>query len=397
MRNPFLSTPTQEAGHGEVHLALLPPSTPVLQTLTYQYPLKLISPTPIPVTPGQTLAVAKKDSPDPTHRSEQHGHDDANGTPPPNLVHTLYILTYGGGIVAGDAISLSVTLAPSTRLILLTQGSTKIFRSPAAATTSKQDMRATLHPGSALCYLPDPVQPFRESSFVQKQVFDLLPPARKGAAAAHGDVQGRGSLCVLDWVSCGRAATGENWDFWKYGSKNEVYMLSEEGNGQEEDQGETGRQRRRRRLLLRDNLVLDAPLSDGEQQGQQRPTPGELARRMDGLGVFGTLVLYGALFERAGRFFTDEFKATPRIGARKWDSGSGDEDDMTEAELRRRARQKQETADGLLWTAAAVRGCTVVKFGAREVEGGRRWLRGMLETEGTVVDQFGERALMCLR
>ncbi|KAF1345908.1 UreD urease accessory protein-domain-containing protein [Delphinella strobiligena] len=358
MLNPFLNTPTQKSGHGTVHLALLPPSTPVLQTLTYQYPLKLISPAPSAIT----------------------SHDLSSAT---YLIHTLYILTYGGGIVAGDKITLNITLEPSTRLILLTQGSTKIFKSPSRHVLSRQDMRISVEPGAGLCYLPDPVQPFERSAFEQEIIYDMLP-----AGTGQGNEK-RGSICVLDWVSCGRAARGEYWDFWQYGSKNEIYLVSEAEQGQE-------RQDWKRRLLLRDNLRLDV--------GHEEEDVGSIANRMEGMHVFGTLLLYGPLFSRLAKFFMAEFKAVPRLGARKWDtpnSGDEDEDEISEEEARslaaRRARQRQEVKDGLIWSAAAVRGVVVVKFGAREVEGGKRWIKTMIETEGSVLDQFGERALMCLR
>lgn len=237
-------------------------------------------------------------------------------------------------------------------------------------------MNVRVEGGAGLVYLPDPVQPFARSMFAQEQVFDMV------AAGEGGEVrEKRGSLCVLDWVSCGRAARGENWGFWRYGSRNEIYLV--------EDEGEKEKEARAKRLLLRDNLVLDV--------GAEEQDVGSIAARMDGMGVFGTLILYGPLFERLGRFFMAEFKRLPRIGGSKWDSGSGDEEEVTEAEVRRVVRHRQETADGLLWSAASVRGCVVVKFGAREVEGGRKWVRTMLETEGSVVEQFGERSLMCLR
>lgn len=375
MLNPFLSTPTQKSGHGTVHLALLPPSTPVLQTLTYQYPLKLISPAPSTITSHSlsSASILNAHSNGPPKDKQGHQH----------LIHTLYVLTFGGGIVAGDKITLNITLEPSTRLILLTQGSTKIFKSPSRHILSRQDMRVLIGPGAGLCYLPDPVQPFERSAFEQEMVYDMLP-----AGTGQGREK-RGSICVLDWLSCGRAARGENWHFWQYGSKNEIYLVSEAEQSQKE-------QDRKRRLLLRDNLRLDV--------GHEEQHVGSIANRMEGMHVFGTLLLYGPLFAKLAKFFMAEFKAVPRLGGRKWDtpnSGDEDEDEISEEEARslaaRRARQRQEVKDGLLWSAAAVRGVVVVKFGAREVEGGKRWMKTMLETEGSVVDQFGERALMCLR
>jgi len=58
---------------------------------------------------------------------------------------------------------------------------------------------------------------------------------------------------------------------------------------------------------------------------------------------------------------------------------------------------RREKEDGLLWTSCFVRGCTVVKFTAREVEGARAWLRSMLREEGTVARECGEGGLMFVR
>ncbi|KAI4716637.1 UreD-domain-containing protein [Aureobasidium sp. EXF-10727] len=343
MRNPF--PPSDSApGHGRLHLALLPPGTPSLQTLTYQYPLKLISPAPVTITPS-----ADNDS--------------------SHLVHTLYILTYGGGIVAGDTVTLRIDLDATTRLLILTQGSTKIFKTPAPSTLSRQDMNMHLKPAAALLYLPDPVQPFAQSAFEQTQRFYIH---------RQQDVP-NASICVLDWVCQGRRALGEDWNFFSYSSKNEVWLV--DGSRGSNDT----------RLLLRDNVTLDA---------SDEAIRTSLARRMDGLGAFGTLILYGSVFTSLATFFMNEFKAIPRIGGRKWDAGDEADDadqDLEPLVLKRKARQKQEASDGLLWSAAMTRGCVVVKFGAREVEGGKRWLRSMIETEGSVPVQFGERCLLCLR
>jgi len=203
-----------------------------------------------------------------------------------------------------------------------------------------------------------------------------------------------GSLCALDWVCQGRKARGEKWNFWGYGSRNEVWLQAEDG-------AAGGR-----RLSLRDNLLLhdenqaafnDANGSSADGEGREDSQMPSFASRMDNLGVYGTLCLHGPLFAKLGAFFMDEFKLLPRIGGRKWDT---DDDkpviDEHGHEFRRKIRQKQETADGLLWTVSCLRDCTVVKFGAREVEGGKRWLKRMFEEEASVVRHFGERALLCL-
>ena len=267
--------------------------------------------------------------------------------------------------MAGDTIDLNVILEANTRLVLLTQGSTKLFKAPGRDVLTTQRMTVDVAPTSALCYLPDPVQPFERSNFEQTQVYNILPSS---------DGSGLGNLCVLDWVCNGRPANGENWSFYRYGSRNEIYTSQPNG---------------KRRLLLRDNVVLD---DDGVDNS--------IAARMDGQAVFGTLILFGPLMRSLGEFFMEEFKLLPRIGGRKWDSGSdcGDgEDDIEPAVARRLVRQRQEVEDNVLWSAASVRGCVVVKFTAPEVEAGKSWLRSMLLEEGSVRTMFGDRAFLCLR
>jgi urease accessory protein len=323
MSNPFLAS-TSKAGHGEITLALLPPRTPRLKTCSYQYPLKLVAPNALYVDDG-------------------------------TLVHTIYLLSYGGGLVAGDAINLTINLDLTTRLVLLTQGSTKIFISPKPEMITRQQLDVNLETGSALCYLPDPVQPFAQSCFEQTQVYHL--PALNTA-----------SLCVCDWVCRGRASRGENWNFYRYTSKNEVWLSPTDDSG-------------RKRLLLRDNVLLEDSTADGSFAG-----------RMDQMGVFGTLIMYGPMFEGLGKFFMGEFEAMPRIGARNWDGEKEEEPLPT-----RKRREAQEKKDELLWSAAPIRGFVLVKFGAREVEGVKRWLYAMLRAERSVQDNFGERSLLCLR
>jgi urease accessory protein len=278
--------------------------------------------------------------------SPQHVENDS-------LVHTVYLLSYGGGLVAGDAIDLTINLDTTARLVLLTQGSTKIFKTVTPDIITQQRLNVSLSDGSALCYLPDPVQPFEQSAFEQTQVYHLQSLAKA-------------SLCACDWVCRGRTAIGEDWKFWKYTSKNEVWLSPPGG---------------KKRLLLRDNVILE----DGTANTS-------FANRMDQLGVFGTLILHGPMFESLGKFFMQEFEALPRIGARNWD-GEVEE----EAGSERKRREARGKKDDLVWTAANLRGFVLVKFGAGEVEGVKRWLGAMLRSEGSVGREFGERALLCLR
>ena len=333
MTSPF---PQSFSSPGEGHLLvnLQPPSLSVLSKITFQYPLKLISPSP-------------------------------SANQPSVLV---FLLTYGGGLVGGDKVQLNIDILPSAKLSIATQGHTKIFKSPERGVVTRQHVNVSLRPGAAACLLPDPVQPFAESVYDQVQVFTLAPDA---------------SLCLLDWVSAGRTARGEDWDLWGWSGRNEIWA---------EGDGEDGKVGGRKRLLLRDKVVLE-----GDREGLKEKA---LKKRMNGLGVFGTLVLKGPLAEGLADFFIDEFTSLPRIGAQDFRSQKKREKDsgmvLTPRQIWRQARLKKEKEDGLLWSAARVRGCTVVKFGAQSVEGGRTWIGSMIKEEKSIEQHFGEPAIMCI-
>jgi hypothetical protein len=241
-------------------------------------------------------------------------------------------------------------------------------------------------PGAGLCLLPDPVQPFADSVYEQVQVVRL--EERDGAAA---------SLCLLDWVTQGRAARGENWSFTSWKGRNEVWL---------EGAGSAGAERgsTRTRLLVRDAVMLapgylvGGPSSSSFPPSSSTPT---LRDSLHGLAVFGTLILRGLLVDALGRFFLSEFDALPRLGARDFRDAdaapSSPSPTAASLEAWRADRLRQEEVQGVLWSAAAVRGCVVVKFGARSVEGGRLWIGSMLQREGSVAAAFGDEALMCVR
>ncbi len=329
-------------------MALSPSRAAALGTLAYSYPLKLVSPSPS----AQAKCIV------------------------------VFLLTYGGGLVSGDGTRLIVSIGASARLALLTQGSTKIFKALRRTVTTRQELSVAVEGDGALVYLPDPVQPFGDSVYEQRQVFTLDP-------------QSGGSLCVLDWLHEGRTARGEKWDFWSWKGQIEVWSSSSASSSSAAAAGASGGNRtRRQRLLLRDNLTLE------EEAGEKDSTNagGSLRQRMHGLGVFGTVIFYGRLFVGLGKFFLQEFSCMPRIGAPQVSHLMAESIETTDSFSRWRARrQERESSSGVLWTASAVRGCVVVKFGARDVEGARQWLGDMIRQEGSVEKHFGEEALLCLR
>ncbi|KAL8671902.1 MAG: hypothetical protein Q9168_003613 [Polycauliona sp. 1 TL-2023] len=366
MPSPFPPS-TSHPGAGIVKLALRPPDQPVFEVLSFSYPLKLVVSAPHSLPHASSNPAASTTTPT-----------------QPSSVPLLFLLTYGGGLVSGDQIHLSIFLAPSTRLTIATQGSTKIFKPSVPddgsslvqpPPTTRQDLRVSIAANAALWLGPDPCQPFASSRYAQTQIFEV-------------DVKGGGSLGLVDWVSEGRSARGEKWEFEGWRGRNEIWDVTSSAVGNNIE----GKEAKGKRMVLRDNLILSAP---------------KVATRVDGLGIFGTILLIGPLFSPLAKFFIAEYKALPRIGARDWnahrtsdaaDASSGLT--LTEGQKQenwRKQRQEREKRDGILWTAAHVRGAVVVKFGAREVEGAKFWLREMLREEGTLEKEFGSGALTCVK
>lgn len=390
IRSPFESS-IAKPGQGTVVLTLLPPNNPTLTTLTYKYPLKLV-----PRAPGFVPSPESSASPE---------------SCPSRPVH-LYLLTYGGGLLPGDHIEVSIKLEPWTRMVVTTpQGSTKIFKTdpnnsgngpnvikghrkqmpanPHLSDMSQQSLDVWIGRQAALCYLPDPSVPFKNSRYAQVQTFTV-------DAAARGDQ--RSSLCVLDWVTQGRTSRGENWNFRFWRGRNEVWATDEK----------TGKSR----LLLRDSVILDDETDNlyAEDEGEdltvadsglnshsgRADTPPPQAglvplniiqERTRPHGVLGTLILSGPVFDKLGTYLMHQFTSQPRIGSRNWSSttpSSAPEPSLS-------------TKGDVTWTAARVRaGFVLVKFGAKDFETAKLWLGGLLREEGTIVREFGEEALFCL-
>ncbi|KAG6818042.1 hypothetical protein H0H87_009197 [Tephrocybe sp. NHM501043] len=191
MQSPCSPAPIPRISAGGGRISLISyGSTAVFSELASTYPLKLLAP-----------------------RITRHG------------VAVVYLLTYGGGLVGGDQVELTVAVDSQTVLVLLSQGSTKVFKVrpgqrlasarpnpnplPTSSKATMQNMTFTVSAGGALLLLPDPVTCFRSASYNQTQTFQLS----KGA-----------SIVALDWLTSGRMSMGEEWAFSRYYSANEVWV-----------------------------------------------------------------------------------------------------------------------------------------------------------------------------
>lgn len=118
----------------------------------------------------------------------------------------VYTSSFGGGLVAGDTIDLSMRVGPQAQAVLTTQASTKVYHARRGG-PAKQVLRAKVDTEGLLVVWPDFITLFEDAAYEQEQTFAL----GKGA-----------SLVLLEVMTCGRLAMGERWAFDRYASRNTV-------------------------------------------------------------------------------------------------------------------------------------------------------------------------------
>jgi len=172
----------------------------------------------------------------------------------------VYSATYGGGLVGGDQIQLRVDVTAGARGLLTTQASTKVYRS---GQRSRHNVTATVGANALLAVVPDPIVCFAAADFAQRQDYDLHPDA---------------SLVMVDWMTSGRHATGERWEFSRYESRFDI--------------------RRGSRRVFFDALVLE-------------PSADTILDRMGRFDVYGTAIVSGPLVAAAAAELVSEVSAAP--------------------------------------------------------------------------------------
>jgi urease accessory protein len=120
----------------------------------------------------------------------------------------IYMSSYGGGLVDDDAVSLDVTVGEGATAFVSTQASTKVYRSVRGSRTAT---RARVAPGGLLVFAPDPVVCYAAAQYRQTQQFVL---------------DDDGALVLVDWVTSGRRAAGERWQFDEYDARTELQIGS---------------------------------------------------------------------------------------------------------------------------------------------------------------------------
>jgi urease accessory protein len=172
----------------------------------------------------------------------------------------VYLATYGGGLVGGDSLEISIDAGPGAAVLVATQASTKVYRSALGAA---QRLNACADDGSLLVLLPDPVTAFAGSRYAQEQ---------------HVELHEAASLVLVDWLTAGRMASGERWQFDGYTSRTFV--------------------RRSGLLLLHDAISLI-------------PGDGSLAGRMNRFNCVATVVVTGPAVHAAASRLAGEISTAP--------------------------------------------------------------------------------------
>jgi urease accessory protein len=172
----------------------------------------------------------------------------------------VYLATYGGGLVGGDSVDITIDVGAGAAALVATQASTKVYRSRLGAS---QRLRAHAADGSLLVLLPDPVTAFAGSRYAQELDVGLDDAA---------------SLVLVDWLTAGRVASGERWQFDGYTSRTFV--------------------RRAGRLLLHDGVALGAE-------------DGSIAGRMNRFNCLATVVVSGPAVRAAAARLAGECGTAP--------------------------------------------------------------------------------------
>ncbi|XP_052820989.1 uncharacterized protein LOC128246687 isoform X1 [Mya arenaria] len=178
----------------------------------------------------------------------------------------VYPVTFGGGLVGGDGIEMTFHVKPHCCAVITGQESTKVYHCEDALTT-KQTTRGTVEDHALLCVMSDPVVCYRNSTFSQKQDFNMTSES---------------SLVYLDWVIGGRVALNELWQLTSYENRTDVYIDGE--------------------LVYRDNFIL-----------QDTPTV-SMVTAMKNMQVLGSCIIIGKQMETIATKLNTRFGKKKSIG-----------------------------------------------------------------------------------
>lgn len=135
-----------------------------------------------------------------------------------NALHLMW-MSVSPGILDGDHYDIRIELEEDARLQLESQSYQRLYHMNNRAT---QDMHIRLARGADFAFVPYPVVPHRNSTFISKTKVTLHPEA---------------SFLMSEIVTCGRKLSGEVFEYAHFQNLTEVYD-------------------EKHRLLLKDNIML---------------------------------------------------------------------------------------------------------------------------------------------
>ena len=179
--------------------------------------------------------------------------------------------------------------------------------------------------GGTLALLMEPVTCFRSASYTQVQTFHLEDE--------------RCSIVVLDWITSGRKALGEEWAFSRYYSCNEIWV---------------GQKR-----VMRDVMLLK---DDSKEQENLGVPPKSLSERLAPYSCYATVFFYGPRMRETVSQLSRDFESigvfkTPMPEELLWSLSPVASKDRSGAVLRVAAL---ETEMVKRWLSTALKGLQVV-------------------------------------
>jgi len=172
----------------------------------------------------------------------------------------VYASSYGGGLVGGDNLCLTISIGAGASAFVSSQASTKVYRS---RDRSSAKIEATVSAGGHLVLWPDPVVCYAGSTFRQLQCVDLMDD---------------GALVLVETMTSGRRASGERWQFVEYANR---ITVRQDG-----------------RVVLFDATRLSS-------------TEGNLGARLGRFDVLCTVVIVGRRFLENVRAITESIGSCP--------------------------------------------------------------------------------------
>ncbi|MGB3632685.1 MAG: urease accessory protein UreD [Rubrobacteraceae bacterium] len=126
------------------------------------------------------------------------GYPDASG------MAEVQVTNPAGGVLGGDRLDITATLAPGSAATILTQGATKVYKGEEA----RQEALFDVGKSALLEYLPHHLIPYAGSSYRQTTEFRLAEGA---------------TLIAWDACSPGRVARGERFDFDNLSNRTKIF------------------------------------------------------------------------------------------------------------------------------------------------------------------------------